>query len=370
MVDQSDLAFRMQTRKYQADLVYTQMYNSNTALISEAYREEMVHTCSGDRPLIAQIAGHDPQVMLQTAKYLEPICDAIDINLGCPQGIAKRGHYGAFLMEELDLLHEIVSTLVQGLKVPVTCKTRIYKDFDRSIRLCETLVNAGASMLVIHGRTREEKGQAVGPADWEMIRRIKSHFANRIPIIANGGISSIEEINECLVFTGVDGVMTSEAILENPSLFTSNLCPVRKISMNQMDLAEEYLQLCEVYPPRHVKTIRSHMMRFMYRYYIKHDEVRDLIAVANSIEEFMSACKFCRSLVGDQEAEYTSSWYARHRQSSVAGDGDETAAESMNRKAADGFLADNSCWECLDGGSNEEQSEYGIFEGLKMFESQ
>lgn len=85
---------------------------------------------------------------------VEDKCDAVDVNLGCPQGIAKRGRYGAFLMEELDLLHEIVSTLVAGLKIPVTCKTRIYKDFDRSVRLCETLVNAGASMLVIHGRTR------------------------------------------------------------------------------------------------------------------------------------------------------------------------------------------------------------------------
>ena len=165
--------------------------------------------------MIVQFAGHDPQTMLKAARLVEDRCDAIDINLGCPQGIAKRGRYGAFLMEELELLHDIVSTLSTNLKVPVTCKTRIYKDYDISIRLCETLVNAGACMLTIHGRTREEKGiylihqyyhyyrdhislllgQFVAEADWEMIRRIKEHFGDRVPIIANGGIANMDDVN-------------------------------------------------------------------------------------------------------------------------------------------------------------------------------
>lgn len=95
-------------------------------------------------------------------------------------GIAKRGRYGAFLMEELDLLNEIVSTLSQGLKIPVTCKTRIYHDFDRTIRLCETLSNAGASLLTIHGRTREEKQQLIGPI---LIQNILINFIFHLIII-------------------------------------------------------------------------------------------------------------------------------------------------------------------------------------------
>lgn len=65
-------------------------------------------------------------------------------------------------MEELDLLSNIVQTMSQNLTIPVTCKTRIYKDFQRTIRLCETLTNAGAQLLTIHGRTREEKKQLIG----------------------------------------------------------------------------------------------------------------------------------------------------------------------------------------------------------------
>jgi len=95
----------------------------------------------------------------------------------------------------------MVSTLAKGLRVPVTCKTRVYKDYDRSLKLCETLVNAGASMLTIHGRTREEKGQYVKQADWETIRRLKAHFAGRVPIISNGGIETLEDVHRCLSYT-------------------------------------------------------------------------------------------------------------------------------------------------------------------------
>lgn len=239
MVDNSELAFRMQTRKYGAQLVYTQMFNTNIFSVSKECRSQLFEVEPEDRPLFVQIAGHEPQVMLQAAKYVEDYCDAVDINLGCPQGIAKRGRYGAFLMEELDLLYDIVSTLVRGLKVPVTCKTRIYKnDFERSIRLCETLVKAGASVITIHGRTREEKGQAVGKCDWDMIKRIKEYFAQQeipVPVIANGGIENLDDVYSCIEHTGVDAVMSSEAILENPALFSRRINAEGK-EMTQIDL--------------------------------------------------------------------------------------------------------------------------------------
>lgn len=238
MVDHSDLAYRMMTRKYGADLVYTQMLNANSFVMSKEFSENNFTTCPEDRPLIAQFAGHDPDVLLAAAQRVEDVCDAVDINLGCPQGIAKRGRYGAFLMEELDLLDAMVRKLATNLKIPVTCKTRIYKDFDRSIRLCETLVNAGASMLTIHGRTREEKGQLVRDCDWDMIRRIKEHFAKRaipVPVVANGGIECLDDVYRCIEVTGCDGVMSSEAILENPALYTR--------SLNSMGIKQSQLEL-------------------------------------------------------------------------------------------------------------------------------
>jgi len=68
-----------------------------------------------DRPLIVQFCGNDPQQILTSAKVLEPYCDAVDINLGCPQDIAKKGKYGAFLQDEWDLIYDISECWPPGL---------------------------------------------------------------------------------------------------------------------------------------------------------------------------------------------------------------------------------------------------------------
>ena len=76
------------------------------------------------RPLIVQFCGNDPATVLAAAKLVEGRCDAVDLNLGCPQGIAKKGNYGAFLADDLPRVVEIVSTLHKNLAVPVCCKIR------------------------------------------------------------------------------------------------------------------------------------------------------------------------------------------------------------------------------------------------------
>ena len=298
---------------------------------ADDYLDNNFQTCPADRPLIVQIAGHNPAVMLQAARMVEDKCDAIDINLGCPQGIAKRGRYGAFLMEELELLHEIVSLLSTNLKIPVTCKTRIYQGEDgleRSIKLCETLVNAGAQMLTIHGRTREQKQQATGSCDWERVAEIKKHFGDKVPIIANGGIETIEDVYICLEKTGCDGVMSSEAILENPQLFDTfdrtrsansrsscsrSRSETKKI-FNQIELAQAYIDLCKQYPPHAFKTIRGHCMKFLFRYFEIHTGLRNKVGETCNVDVLGDVCtELSQLLAANGEAFYPISWYNRHK---------------------------------------------------------
>jgi tRNA-dihydrouridine synthase 1 len=70
-------------------------------------RQATFTTCAADRPLVVQFCGNDPETVLRAARYIEHQCDAVDLNLGCPQSIARTGHYGAFLMEEPQLIEKI-----------------------------------------------------------------------------------------------------------------------------------------------------------------------------------------------------------------------------------------------------------------------
>jgi hypothetical protein len=105
----------------------------------------------------------DPLV-LAAARLAQDHCDAIDLNCGCPQGIARRGHYGAFLLDEPELIEDIVRTLVGGLRIPVFVKMRVLPQLERTLSLVKRLEAAGCSLLTIHGRTREQKTSCA--ADW------------------------------------------------------------------------------------------------------------------------------------------------------------------------------------------------------------
>merc|ERR1719461_769110 len=101
------------------------MIHSKHFITHKKYRGEVFTTSPEDRPTIAQFCAHDPELLFEAAKGIQHQVDAIDINFGCPQKIAKRGHYGAFLLEEPELCWRLIKTLAEGLEIPVTAKIRL-----------------------------------------------------------------------------------------------------------------------------------------------------------------------------------------------------------------------------------------------------
>lgn len=276
MVDQSELAWRLLSRRHGAELCYTPMLNAKIFLEHNSYQQREFQTCPEDHPLIAQFCGHDPEVILQAARRVQDQVEAVDLNLGCPQNIARKGRYGSYLQEEWELIRDIVSTLHRELLVPVTVKIRVFEDTERTLRYAKMIEEAGAQLLTVHGRVREQRGEKTGLADWEKIRLIKE--AASIPVFANGNILFKDDIERCLQQTGADGVMTAEGNLYNPAIFKDEY-PLA------WEMVDEYLNICRHEAPASLTAVRGHLFK-MYRPCLNNFvEERSALGAAKSFEE-------------------------------------------------------------------------------------
>ncbi|XP_038901742.1 tRNA-dihydrouridine(16/17) synthase [NAD(P)(+)]-like [Benincasa hispida] len=281
MVDNSELPFRLLCRKYGAEAAYTPMLHSRIFTENEKYRNMEFTTCQEDRPLFVQFCANDPDVLLEAARRVEPYCDYVDLNLGCPQRIARRGNYGAFLMDNLPLVKAIVEKLASNLQVPVSCKIRIFSNLQDTINYARMLEDAGCSLLAVHGRTRDEKDGKKFRANWSAISAVKN--AVRVPVLANGNIRHMEDVYNCLQETGVEGVLSAETLLENPALFAGFRTAewikgheenTRDGNLDQADLLVDYLKFCEKYPVPW-RMIRSHVHKLLGDWFKIHPHIRE-----------------------------------------------------------------------------------------------
>jgi len=332
------------------------MYNSKlwAAQGEAAGTKGEFYTVPEDRPLLVQFCGDDPEKLLIAGKMVQDRCDAVDINLGCPQGIARTGHYGSFLLEEPELLERIVKKLHENLTVPVTAKIRLLPNLDDTISLAKRLEAAGISMLAVHGRLREQNKQFVGTCDWEAVSKIKKVMT--IPVVLNGGIGSYEDYERCLQETGVDGVMSSEAILENPALFNRNLCPEENVYVDQNRLALEYLDTCDKYGLKGagsgVKCVRAHMFKYLTHGLKANKDLLERMAQAKDLHEIRKVVLELQERGWEQPWHHgdTSkgaaqkpaperSWYCRYRISNAGGSSKKLEQAELKRGRSEGGVA-------------------------------
>lgn len=216
--------FRRLCKEQGCGLVVTE-FVSDKALIYDSRRtREMIVLLEDERPAGVQIFGAEPETMARAAvrvvELVQP--DLIDINMGCPAPKVTRGRGGSSLLKEPELAQEIVRQVVRAVApLPVTVKMRIGWDA-RSINAVEVarrVEEAGAQLLTVHGRTREQ--EYTGRADWDVIAAVAR--AVSIPVLGNGDIAGPREAAERIRTTGVAGLAIGRGALGNPWVFSRTL---------------------------------------------------------------------------------------------------------------------------------------------------
>lgn len=218
MAGVTDYAFRRLLREMGLEYGVSEMISAKGLCYGNEKTTDYARAHGSDHPLALQLFGSEPEFMLQAALYLEKHYkyEVLDINMGCPvRKVVKNGD-GSALMRDPKRAMEIVALLVEKTSKPVTVKFRtgISEDSKNGVAFGKAMEKAGASMVVVHGRTAEQMYS--GRANWDDIGRVKE--ALQIPVIGNGDIDSLEEGLDKLERYHVDGIMVGRAFRGNPFL--------------------------------------------------------------------------------------------------------------------------------------------------------
>ncbi len=218
MAGVTDLPFRQLCRRLGAGMAVSEMVASNPAVWKTPKSRLRIAHADETEPRSVQIAGSDPALMADAARYnVEHGAQIIDINMGCPAKKVCRKDAGSALLADEALVARILSATVQAVPVPVTLKLRtgVAPDRRNAVRIAQLAQDAGIAALAVHGRTRADAFR--GGAEYDTIRAVKQ--AVSIPVFANGDIDSPEKAAHVLAYTGADGVMIGRAAQGNPWIF-------------------------------------------------------------------------------------------------------------------------------------------------------
>lgn len=254
MAGVTDRPFRKLCRRFGAAYAVSEMLSSRPELQNSVKSSRRADHCGEPGPIVVQIAGTCPVEMADAARLnADRGAQIIDINMGCPAKKVCKTWAGSALMQNEALALSIIQSVVNAVAprgIPVTLKMRTGWDaaHKNAPILARAAEDAGIAMLVVHGRTREQK--YAGCAEYDTIAEIKTQL--RIPVVANGDIDSPEKAHSVLAHTGADAIMIGRAAQGQPWLF-------RQI--------QHYLEHGEQLSPPQVTEIRQLMQEHLLEHY-------------------------------------------------------------------------------------------------------
>ena len=201
----TDRPFRRLAERFGAGMVVSEMIASNA--LSTGHADMVRKLGRPDRlPHMVQLAGCEAQWMAQGARLAyEAGADIIDINFGCPAKRVTNGYAGSALMRVPDQAVRLVEAVVSATPLPVTVKMRLGWDDDslNAPDMAKRAVDAGARMITVHGRTRQQFYK--GTARWNLIRAVVE--AVDVPVVVNGDITDESSARTALSESGAAAVM-------------------------------------------------------------------------------------------------------------------------------------------------------------------
>jgi tRNA-dihydrouridine synthase B len=257
MAGVTDRPFRQLCKQLGAGMAVSEMVSANSLLRKSVKTLRRANHQGESLPRSVQIAGADPQMMAEAAKFNEDEgAEIIDINMGCPAKKVCNTLAGSALLRDEPLVTRILEATVNAVKIPVTLKIRTGWDPDHKngITIARIAEQSGIQALAVHGRTRSCFFK--GEAEYDTIAAIKASI--RIPLIANGDIESPEKAKYVLEKTKADGLMIGRAAQGRPWIF-------REIS--------HYLATGEYLPeptPSEIKFILLGHLKNLYEFYGDH----------------------------------------------------------------------------------------------------
>ncbi len=217
MAGVTDKPFRQLCKRLGAGLAVSEMTISDPRLWRTRKSIQRMDHAGEPAPVSVQIAGHDPAMLAEAARYnVDHGAQIVDINMGCPAKKVCNVWSGSALLQDEALVARILEAVVAAVDVPVTLKIRTgWNRANRNgVAIARIAEAAGVAALAVHGRTREDLYQ--GEAEYATIAAIKAEV--RIPVIANGDIDSPAKARAVLDATGADAVMIGRAAQGRPWL--------------------------------------------------------------------------------------------------------------------------------------------------------
>lgn len=215
----TDIAFRELCVEYGAGLTVTELISCKAILQNNKKTLDMLKK-GKEKPFAIQLFGSEIEDFVEASKIIEPLCDIIDINMGCPANKVIKTGAGSALLSNPKKCGEIVKAISEVVKKPISVKIRLGLDENNytAIDVAKECEKNGASFITIHGRfTSQQYG---GKADWNKIKEIKKSI--KIPVVGNGDITALSEseIKSAVGFLSeIDFITIGRGASGNPFIF-------------------------------------------------------------------------------------------------------------------------------------------------------